>query len=95
MELRVSAVVEEALRAAADAFHKIVADLSVRRLLAREGHKMPQLMHDSLVGKMLDPAEVVKIAADGFELCVRALAATGASDVTIHECSEHDMEGHW
>jgi hypothetical protein len=86
---------EDALRAASTAFHKIVADHSVRRLLAREGHKMPQLMHDSLVGKLLDPSEAQKIAADGFEICVRALAAMGAKDVSIHECTEHDLEGHW
>ena len=28
------------------------------------------------------------LAAEGFELCVRALAEMGAKDVTIHECGK-------
>ena len=87
-----NAAVEGVLRAAADAFHKIVSDQTARGLLDRTGHKMPQPMHDSLVGKLLDPAEVLKIAVDGFETCVRALAAMGAPDVSIHECRDRDME---
>ena len=86
---------EAALRSAAAAFHKIVSDHGARSLLDREGHKMPQVMHDDLVGKLLEPTEVAKIAADGFETCVRALAAMGADDVAIHECREGDLEGHW
>jgi hypothetical protein len=35
------------------------------------------------------------VSADGFELCVRALARMGAKDVSIHECSEQSMEEHW
>jgi hypothetical protein len=83
---------EEALRAAADAFHKIVSDHGARAILDREGYKMPQPMYDALFGKRLDPSEVSKIAADGFETCVRALAAMGAPDVSIHECGERDLE---
>ena len=87
-----SAPAEDALRAAADAFHKIVSDHGARKLLKREGHKMPTPMYDSLVGKLLDPSQVDKIAADGFEICVRGLAAMGASDVSIHECGARDLE---
>jgi hypothetical protein len=91
----VSTSAEDALRAAADIFHKIVSDHGARELLDREGHKMPQLMYDSMTSKLLDPAEVDKLAAEGFEICVRALGALGATDVSIHECTEHDLEGHW
>jgi len=91
MELRVSPA-DGSLRAAADAFHKIVAAHEARRLLDREGHKMPQAMHDDLVGRCLDPGEVTKIAADGFEVCVRALVALGAKDVSVHECGADDLE---
>ena len=87
-----SIAAEDALRVAASAFHKIVADHGARKLLDREEHKLSQPLYDSLVGKLLDPSEVEKIAADGFELCVRALGAMGAKDVSIHECGEKDME---
>jgi hypothetical protein len=36
-----------------------------------------------------------EISADGFELSVRELARLGATDVSIHECSERSMEEHW
>lgn len=83
---------EGALRAASEAFHKIVSAHESRRLLDREGHKLPQVMYDDFVRKALEPAEITKIAAEGFELCVRALLELGASDVTIHECGAQDIE---
>jgi hypothetical protein len=82
---------EEALREAADLFHKIVSGLASARLIAREGVKMPQNMYDSIAAKILTNEAVEEIAADGFEVCVRALAALGAKDVSIHECRESDM----
>jgi len=82
---------EEALREAADLFHKIVSGLASARLIAREGMKMPQNMYDEIAGKILTNEVVEEIAADGFEACVRALAALGAKDVSIHECRESDM----
>lgn len=90
--MHVSTPAEDALRAAADIFHKIVSDHGAREILDREGHKMPQLMVDSMTSKLLDPAEVDRLAADGFEICVRALAALGATDVSIHECKASDLE---
>ncbi len=77
---------EPSLRRAADLFHKIGSAYEARRLLDREGHKLPQVMYDNFTMKLLDPSEIMKIATDGFELCVRALAAMGAPDITIHEC---------
>lgn len=77
---------EKPLRQAADMFHEIGSAHEARRLLDREGHKLPQVMYDDFTKKLRDPAAISKIASDGFELCVRALAAMGAPDVTIHEC---------
>jgi hypothetical protein len=86
---------EATLREAATAFHKIVGSCAASRLLGREGHGLPQPMHDHLVGNQLSSDQVEKIAADGFELCVRALAELGAPDAAIHECGERDFEEHW
>jgi hypothetical protein len=83
---------EDALRSAADQFHKILAGLNSAKLLARNGHKMPSPMFDKLSSAVLSNDEIVRTAADGFETCVRALAALGAKDVTIHECGEQDLE---
>lgn len=86
---------EEALRGAADALHRIVSAIGVDKLLSREGYKMPSQMFEALVAKKLSPDEMSKVAADGFELCVRALAEMGAADVTIHECAARSFEEHW
>lgn len=87
-----AATAEEALRAAMETFHKIVSDHVARKILDRSRHKMPQILYDDLVGKLLEPAVVEKIAADGFETRVRALATMGATDVSIHECGERELE---
>ena len=87
---------ETPLRQAADMFHEIGAAYEARRLLDREEHKMPQAMYDSITGKLRTPAVLTKIAAEGFELCVRALAEMGATDVTIHECGKQALgEAPW
>src|ERR1700680_321353 len=83
---------EQALRDAADMFHKIVSGVASARLVAAEGHKMPQRFYDEMTAKVLSSEEIEKIAANGFELCVHALAAMGAKDVSIHECGTKDME---
>jgi hypothetical protein len=83
---------DEALRAASDLFHKILASFSAERLLARGG-KLTQPIRDSMTSQILAPEKLEQLAADGFEICVRALAARGAADVSIHECNpdEHDQ----
>jgi hypothetical protein len=91
----VSGQAEKALRGAADALHRIVSAIGVEKLLSREGYKMPSQMFEALVAKKLTPNEMSKVAADGFELCVRALVEMGAPDVTIRECAERDLEEHW
>lgn len=83
---------EKVLREAADRFHQILASFSSSRLLSRNGAKMPTPLYESMSEKVLSNEALEKIAADGFELCVRALHALGASDVTIHECGERDLE---
>lgn len=77
---------EKLLRQAADMFHEIIMALEARRFLDREGPKLSQVMCDDFTRKLRTPPEITKIAAGGFELCVRALAEMGAEDVTIHEC---------
>jgi hypothetical protein len=83
---------EAALRAAADRFMEIVTGLASARLLEREGAKLPQAFYDKLTADVLSNEAIEKIAADGFEGCVRALAALGAKDVSIFECRASDME---
>lgn len=82
---------EKPLRRAADMFHEIGAAYEARRLLDRDGHKLPQVMYDDFTKKLRAPPEIMKLSSDGFELCVRALAAMGAADVTIHECGSQAL----
>ncbi len=87
---------EEALRRASQLFHEIATSHSAERLIARERESgqglMTDIMREKLRLDLRSSDQVFKIAADGFEVCVRALAAMGATDVTIHECGEKDME---
>lgn len=85
----------QVLRDAADTFHRIGAALNAERLLSREDNKLTTPLLEALVSKKLSTHDLIKAAADGFELCVRALAEMGASDVMIHECGERDFEEHW
>jgi hypothetical protein len=82
---------KQALRQAADKFHKILSTLSSRRMLANDRPLTVPIREMLEANSVRDPE---KLAADGFELCVRALADLGAPDVMIHECGEQDLE-HW
>ena len=86
---------EQILRRAGSLFHEILAALSTKRLLDRTQHKMPQPMYDGVVKNLRDPEALERLAAEGFELCTRTLAAMGAMDVSIHECGAADIEGPW
>lgn len=88
---KVTADVDETLRTASELFHKILGSLASQRLLAREG-KMTQPIRDSLTSKVFTSQEMEGLAADGFEACVRLLAARGAPDVSIHECNPQEHE---
>lgn len=83
---------EKTLRGAADAFHRIVSAIGVEKLLARSGSKLPSKIFEDFTAKKLTPDEMSKVAADGFELCVRALVELGATDVAIHECGDRELE---
>ena len=86
-----SAASEQALRHAADLFHEIVAAIvSEDRLTSCRN----AIVTEKLRGNVRSREQLQRVAADGFELCVRALAALGAPDVTIHECGERQL-GPW
>jgi hypothetical protein len=80
---------EKPLRQAADMFHEIGSALSVEEILG-DAHNanMTEKLRESLRENLRSPDQLRKVATDGFELCVRALADVGAVDVTIHECGE-------
>jgi len=84
--------IEQALRKAADLFHEIVAASEARRLLDQEGYKLPQGMYDDFTRKLRTSPEIMKIATDGFERCVLALAEMGAADVAIHSCGAQALD---
>jgi len=81
---------EQTLRRAADMFHEIGSAISSENLLGKP--RVNAVIAEKLRGNVRSREELQKIAADGFELCVRALAEMGAKDVTFRECAEKDME---
>jgi len=84
LRIRSGAVSEiETLRRSADLFHEIGSALAADALTADARNA---IFAEKLRENQRSPDQLRKIASDGFELCVRALAAAGASDVTIHEC---------
>lgn len=76
---------EQVARRAADMFHEILSALSSEDLVADSRNAIMADKH------MRSREQLKKIAADGFELCARHLAAMGAPDVTIHECGEQAL----
>jgi hypothetical protein len=88
VELPVTVAPDQALRDAADRFHEIVSAIAAKDLLADTRNAK---IADSLREKLRSRDQIKKIAVDGFESCVRALAAMGAPDVTIHECGDHAL----
>jgi len=75
--------IERALRRSADLFHEIGSALAVEPLLADARNA---ILADKLRENCRSSDQLRSISAEGFELCVRALAQLGAADVTIHEC---------
>jgi hypothetical protein len=84
----VSEASEQALRRAADLFHEIAAAIGSEDRLASCRNT---IVAEKLRGNVRSREQLQRVAADGFELCVRALAALGAPDVTIHECGERQL----
>lgn len=70
--------------------------LCTRAALPRAA-EMFQAIVQALAGEVLrvHRDHIREVSAKGFELCVRELARLGATDVSIHECSERSMEEHW
>lgn len=87
----------EALRQAAEGFHKILASIHADAAIERYANGGPpyprrdSVLVDSLRAKLLTEDQVEELAAEMFERCVRALHALGADDVTIIECKEGDI----
>ena len=79
----VFAAPEQALRRASEMFHEIVSAFSSEDLLAG---CLNAVVAEKLRENLRTRDQIRRIAVDGFELCVRALAAAGAPGVTIHEC---------
>lgn len=75
--------IEQALRRSADLFHEIGSALAVEPLLADARNV---ILVEKLRENRRSSDQLRSISAEGFELCVRALAQLGAADVTIHEC---------
>lgn len=86
-----TAAVDEVLRRAADLFHEIGSALAADALVATTRNVV---LAEKLRENQRSADQLRSIAADGFELCVRALSQMGAKDVTIHECgtSAHGEE---
>ena len=79
---------EPSLRGAADLFHEVGSALAAEELLVDVRNAK---IADSLRENLRTHDQIRKIATDGFELCVRALAEMGATDVTIRECGKQAL----
>lgn len=78
---------DQILRRASDLFAEIGSALSAEALLGNARTvAVTDKIREKLTQNLRTSDQLRKIAATGFELCVRALAERGASDVTIHEC---------
>ncbi len=82
---------EQALLCAADMFHEIVSAFASEDLVVDARNK---IVAEKLGENLRSRDQLQKIASDGFEVCVRALAEMGASDVTIYECGEQALGEH-
>lgn len=81
--------IESTLRRATALFHEVGSAIAAEDLL-------PNCCNEVLAGKLRENLrshdQIKRIMADGFELCVLALAALGETDVTIHECGDRELE---
>jgi hypothetical protein len=77
------------LRIAADKFHEVVSSLAAEDLLADNRNAT---VVEKLRENLRSRDQIKRIAADGFKLCVRALAAAGEPGVTIHEAAVVEQE---
>jgi len=75
----------EVLRRASEMFHEIVSSISSKDLLANCKNS---IVAEKLKENLRTRDQIRKIAAEGFDVCVRALSVAGAPGVTIHECGD-------
>ena len=80
---------EVAMERASEMFHEILSAFASEDLLAGCSNAV---VAEKLRDNLRTRDQIRKIAADGFELCVRALAQMGAPNVSIHECGKRDLE---
>ncbi len=78
------------LSAAVDALGKIMSAMAGRRLLARGIRN--DVIRAKLESEALADEQIEKVAADGFEAGVMALAAIGYPGTTVHVCNPTDGE---
>ena len=83
-----TAPLEQALGRASEMFHEIVSAFSSEDLLAGCRNAV---VAEKLRENLRTRDQIRRIAVDGFELCVRVLAAAGAPGVTIHECGDQAL----
>jgi hypothetical protein len=69
-------------------FHEIVSAFSSEDLLAGCRNAV---VAEKLRENLRTRDQIRRIAVDGFELCVLALAAASAPNVTIHTCGEQAL----
>ena len=79
---------EQTICRASEMFHEIVSAFSSEDLLAGCRNAV---VAAKLRENLRTRDQIRRIAADGFDLCVRSLAAAGAPDVTIHECGDQAL----
>ena len=84
-----TATSDQTLRRASEMFHEIVSAFSSEDLLA--GCRNSAAVAETLRKNLRTRDQIRRIAADGFELCVRTLAQVGAPDVTVHECGDRAL----
>lgn len=80
----------EAMKAAAEALHRIASSNQAKRILAKPG-KVPAVILESMRAKVMSEEDVDRLALDTFETLIIAMKDAGASDAVVHECSAEDM----
>ena len=78
----------EILKRVSEMFHEIVSSISSKDLLANCKNAA---LAEQLKENLRTRDEIRKIAADGFEVCVRALSVAGVPGATIDECGSSTL----
>ncbi len=80
-----------ALDRASELFHEILSAINAKRILAdlpaSPSNPAQTWLRTELEKNLRDDKVIARLAADGFELCVRQLHAMGVPDITITSCN--------